>query len=211
VLLYYISDRTQFAGTEDQRRARLLDRIAKAAHWGIDFIQLREKDLCARDLECLARSAVEVVRASGAATRLLINSRTDVAIAVGADGVHLRSNEIFPEDVRSVWRRAGVNGDPVVAVSCHTEPEVLEARSAGAQFILLGPVFEKKDTPGALAIGLGKLHSASLHRITLFALGGVTTENAGSCIQAGAAGVAGIRLFQEGNLEETVRKLRALT
>ena len=95
MLLYYITDRAQFAGGENQRRVQLLDRMAEAARCGIDLVQLREKDLPARDLESLAQSAVEIVRASGSSTRLLINSRTDVALAVGAQ-VYIFARMTFP-------------------------------------------------------------------------------------------------------------------
>jgi len=84
LLLYYITDRKQFPGGELERRGRLLANIAEAARCGVDYVQLREKDLSSRDLETLARGAMERIRVSGGKTRLLINSRTDVAIAAGA-------------------------------------------------------------------------------------------------------------------------------
>src|SRR6266851_312373 len=96
--LYYITDRSQFVGDEPTRRRHLLDKIAEAALCGVDYIQLREKDLSTHDLELLAREAVVTIRQNQSpptnrtpSTRLLINSRTDVAIAAGAQGVHLRS------------------------------------------------------------------------------------------------------------------------
>jgi len=216
LLLYYITDRTQSPGTEQERRERLLDRIALAASCEIDFVQLREKDLPARELEAFAHVAVGKTRASGGRTRLLINSRTDIALATGADGVHLRSADISPSDVRSIWRMAGSKIEPVIAVSCHTEPEVVAAKKHGADFVVFGPVFEKKDAivPTIPNIGeqwdtpLRKLRSACQHGIPVLALGGVTLENAKLCIQAGAAGVSGIRLFQQGDLTKAVKKLR---
>src|ERR1035438_10680677 len=104
-LLYYITDQSQFRGDERARRRALLDKISEAAQAGVNYIQLREKNLSARELETLARDALTVMRHSSALrtenreprtgppvrTRLLINSRTDVALATGADGVHLRS------------------------------------------------------------------------------------------------------------------------
>src|SRR5215831_6870656 len=96
-LLYYITDRTAFAADEPTRRRRLLEKIAEAARAGVDYIQLREKDLTTRDLESLAREAIAVVRESRKPTAaLLINSRSDVALAVGAEGVHLRSDDVSP-------------------------------------------------------------------------------------------------------------------
>jgi thiamine-phosphate pyrophosphorylase len=206
VLLYYITDRTQFPGTEGERRERLLEKIAQAASCGIDFVQLREKDLPARELEYLAAAAREKVLASR--TRLLINSRTDVALAVAADGVHLRSKDLSPFEVRRIWRLAGQNTDPTIAVSCHTEVEVAAAREKGADFVVFGPVFEKKGSSEVRASGLEQLRSACGHGIPILALGGVTLENARECVEAGAAGVAGIRLFQEGNLVNAVKALR---
>ena len=216
MLLYYITDRTQFPGNEQERRERLLERIALAASCDIDFIQLREKDLPTRELEILARTSVERIRACGTRTRLLINSRTDVALATGAHGVHLRSSDIAPADVRSIWRMAGNNIEPVIAVSCHAEPEVIAAQKHGADFVVFGPVFEKKDvrllTSPSIATKWGtpleQLRSVCQHGIPVFALGGVNAENAALCAQAGAAGVAGIRLFQQGDMVNTVKNLR---
>ena len=102
-LLYYITDRSQFPGDELARRRALLDKIAEATRAGVDYIQLREKDLSTEELETLACEAARVISQSSALrtenrkprTRLLINSRTDIALAVGADGVHLRSNDGF--------------------------------------------------------------------------------------------------------------------
>lgn len=210
VLLYYITDRAQFPGTEAERRKMLLDRIAEAARCEVDFVQLREKDLCARDLESLARSTLNNIRASRSRTRLLINSRIDVAVAVGAEGVHLRANDVTAEDVRTVWRTASAGTDPLIALSCHSENEVVVARSANAHFVVFGPVFEKIGAPQMPAHDIGSLRAVSRQGVPVLALGGVTVENAAACLDAGASGVAGIRLFQKGDLAQTVKKLRAL-
>jgi len=106
LLLYYITDRKQFSGDEAEQREQLLAKIVEAAHAGVDYIQLREKDLPSRELEQLAGMALDVVRKYGSKSRLLINSRVDVALAVGADGVHLRSKDISPADVQRIWRTA---------------------------------------------------------------------------------------------------------
>lgn len=209
MLLYYITDRTQFRGAEAERRSALLDRIAEAARCEVDYIQLREKDLPARDLESLAHAALERIRAVRSRTRLLINSRTDVALAVHSDGVHLRSDDISPKDVRKIWRESGNRTGPVIAVSSHTEHDVISAQNAGANFAVFGPVFEKKEMPCAQPAGLERLRAASTLGIPVLVLGGITLENAALCEDAGAAGVAGIRLFQKGVLMTTVKKLRA--
>jgi len=218
LLLYYITDRRQFPGDETARRCGLLDKIAEAAASGVDFIQLREKDLSARELESLAQAAVQIVREGWNSsqqktrTRLLINSRLDVAIASGADGVHLRSDDVSVKDVREIWKSAGnpLESSPLVSVSCHTTAEVAQAALGGADFVVFAPVFEKKDMPQAVPAGLKVLQEACRKKIPVFALGGVNLENAHSCIEAGAAGIAGIRFFQQRGITETVNFLRTI-
>jgi thiamine-phosphate pyrophosphorylase len=219
-LLCYITDRTQFANDEEARRTRLLEKIAEAARCGVDFVQLREKDLCSRELEGLAIEALRVIRSQPETsnettqTRLLINSRTDVALAVGAAGVHLPVNDISPGCVREIWATcsqglcgAGTPARAVVSISCHSEQEVAEA-SQDADLALFAPVFEK---PGALKLepaGVERLRKACQHKIPVLALGGVTLGNAHSCLEVGAAGIAGIRLFQENEIEAVVQAVR---
>ena len=219
-LLYYITDRTQFPGDELARRHALLEKIREAAFAGVDYIQLREKDLTARRLQELAKDVVHVIRqgipGSGKhapATRLLINSRTDVALAVGADGVHLRSDDLSPAEVRRIAQVFSTrnpklqNRNFAAAVSCHSEEEVMTAAKQAADFVVFAPVFEKVGVSGARAAGLDQLRRACVHRIPVFALGGVTIENAASCLAAGAAGLAGIRLFQQNSIGAIVMRL----
>jgi len=211
MLLYYITDRKAFAGTEAQQRERMLRRIAEAARAGIDYIQLREKDLSAREFERLSHDAVQAVRDNSAVTKLLINSRTDVTLAVGAHGVHLPAGELPATEVRALWMRCA-GREPVIGVSAHTAAEVRCAQEQTADFVVLAPIFEKVQTatPG---IGLAALTGACVGfsgTFAVLALGGVTVSNARPCIEAGAAGVAGIRLFQQGDVFETVRRLRGL-
>ena len=237
-LLYYITDRTAFAPDEPTRRRLLLAKISEATRANIDYIQLREKDLPTGALESLAREAVTVIAKLRTENRelrtaLLINSRTDVAIAVGADGVHLRSDDISPNDVTAIWGMpsagtaalgcpatqtdAPTDSDgkeissqpPIVGVSCHAPEEVRQAEQNGAAFAAFAPVFEKKDAPGTRPTGLAQLREASKARIPIFALGGVTIENASQCLAAGAAGIAAVRLFQENNIAEIAQKLRS--
>jgi thiamine-phosphate pyrophosphorylase len=201
VLLYYITDRKQFAGDETAQRRALLGKIGEAVRCGVDFIQLREKDISVRELEDLAHESVRVVREAGSLTRLLINSRTDVAIASGADGVHLRSNDISSTVVRAILP------DAMVGVSCHSLQDVQRAESEHATFAVFAPVFEKKGLPSA---GLETLTQVCREKIPVLALGGVTVENAVSCLYAGASGIAGIRLFQDHDICETVSQLRKI-
>jgi thiamine-phosphate pyrophosphorylase len=215
-LLCYITDRTQFPGNEGARHRALLEKLAEAARAGVDYIQLREKDLTGRELEILAREALSVIRENSVlrtengepGTRLFINSRTDIALAVGADGVHLRGDDISPVDVRRIWSASAggfYRGQPVIAISCHSQDEVARAESDGGDFAVFAPVFEKK---GASPAGVAVLREVCQEKIPVLALGGVTVENARTCLEAGAAGIAGIRLFQENQVEAVVRALR---
>jgi thiamine-phosphate pyrophosphorylase len=198
VLLYYITDRRQFSGDTD----RLLAKISEATAAGVDYIQLREKALPARDLEELASlTKNQELRTKFPTTRVLVNSRADIALAAGLGGVHLPSNEISPREVRGFWRNA------VIGVSCHSAEEVATAARDGADFAVFGPVFEKENTPPQ---GLARLREACQASIPVLALGGVTIANAKSCVDVGAAGIAAIRLFQENNVTEVVRELRGL-
>ncbi len=220
-LLYYITDRSQFRGDESARRRALLAKVAEAAHAGIDYIQLREKDLSTRELEQLARHAVHIIQDLRTEnrelrTRLLINSRSDIAIAAGADGVHLRSDDIAAHEARSLWTQALARRSqpaarsPLLAASCHTAAEVFRAESEAVDFAVFAPVFGKRQAPGTQPAGLAALREACRAKIPVLALGGVNVENAASCLGAGAAGVAGIRLFQENRIEDVVRALRTL-
>lgn len=159
----------------------------RAADQGVEFIQIREKDLSGRDLLYLADSAVRSL--TRWPVKILINSRVDVALAVGAHGVHLPSDSPAPE----VWRRVVPTGF-IIGQSCHSAEEVKAAQSA--DFLVFGPVFE---SPGkGQPLGIASLKSMiALSEIPVFALGGVTRENARLCLDAGAAGIAAIRMFQE--------------
>ena len=161
------------------------------------------------------------------ATALLINSRTDIALAIHADGVHLRSHDVSPQEVKEIWKQystekceAGTPFDrlragsarqlspeiPLIAVSCHSPAEVTQAAVNGAPLAVFSPVFEKKD---ATPTGLEALHQACKNKIPVLALGGITLSNAHACLAAGAAGIAAIRLFQENNIAEVANQLRS--
>jgi len=217
-VLYYITDRHQLSADEYESRKHLLAKIREAACAGVDYIQLREKDLCTRELEILSRDAAKVLadlrtENPELRTALLINSRSDVALAVGADGVHLRSDDISPKQVRTIWKSCHVETAaresspqlPLLGVSCHTPEEVNRAAENAANFAVFAPVFEKH---GTTAVGLDLLGRACRASIPVLALGGVTLDNAQSCLRAGASGIAGIRLFQENNIAEVVHRLR---
>jgi thiamine-phosphate pyrophosphorylase len=209
MLLYYITDRKGFDGAEPERRIVLLKRIGEAARAGVDYIQLREKDLSMVDLELLAREALRVMRENSMQAKFLINTHVDVALAIGADGVHLPQGSPPASAVRAAWFDH-TKRPPVIGVSAHSVAEVPLAEVNGADFAVLAPIFEKAGT-AIKGIGLGVLRKACAEScLPVFALGGVNLTNARACMDVGAAGIAGIRLFQNGDLAETVRQLREL-
>lgn len=198
MLRYAITQRTLFSGDDRLQQAALVRQTARWAEEGMDFIQLREKDLTAFDLILLARKILEAISTSS--TRLLINSSPGVAISTAAHGVHLTSapNQPTPTQIRHRYAIANLP-DPIITISCHTLAGIEQARTEQPTAILFAPVFEKSIsghliTPGT---GLDRLHEActAAAPIPVYALGGVTLENASQCIASGAAGIAGIRLF----------------
>ncbi len=208
--LYYITDRRQFPGDGHDQERRLLAKIAECAAAGVEYIQLREKDLEIRALEELARKAVAALR--GSRTKLLINGRTDVALACGAHGVHLPANDLSASEVRTIFARAR-RSDAVIGVSTHSISEVASTEAHGASFAVFGPVFEKSGSAnlGGLEDLRRICHRAEAAQppIPVWALGGITLENAGQCATAGAAGVAAIRMFQQNDVETVTKRLRS--
>jgi thiamine-phosphate pyrophosphorylase len=197
---YAITNRALFPGDEFQRQAAL---VGQASRWiadGIDFIQLREKDLPGAAVAALAREILQAIALAASPARLLLNSNADIAMATGAHGVHLPSgaHELSPAEVRGLYAEAGFP-TPIVTVSCHTLEEVRRARDRQVDGILFAPVFEKVVAGEIVTAGrsLELLHAACLAAspTPVYALGGVTLENASSCLDAGAEGIAGIRLF----------------
>ena len=147
-----------------------------------DVIQVRDKDLPARELLELT------LRVLSLGPKVVVNDRADVALAAGAHGVHLRSNPIPPLE----WRRILPPGF-LIGVSCHSIEDIREAE--GADYVFFSPVFESPGHgPAAGLEALGRAVRAAA--IPVIALGGITSDNAPACIDAGAAGIAGIRLFR---------------
>jgi thiamine-phosphate pyrophosphorylase len=221
MLLYYITDRKQFEGSDADQNSALLRKIGEAARARVDYIQLREKDLISRDMERLAREAVRAVRENSNTTKLLINGRSDVALACDADGVHLPGGDLPASEVRALWMKCS-GREPVIGVSAHYLADVRYAEAHGANFAVLAPVFEKVQAakPGiglaalceacAAVAAPGHVEAPYKGGFAVLALGGVTRSNAADCLHAGATGIAGIRLFQSGDVFETIRKLRKL-
>lgn len=207
MLLYAITSRALLAGDEEAKRARLAELAAEWARGGVAYIQVREKDLPLAELQALAARVVEAVRGTGAATKVLVNGPAQVALDAGADGVHLPSTKpgkatgdpgsVVPQNAaqaaEQAYARAG--REVVVSAACHSADEI--KRANGADLLLFSPVFEKVTEPSARGQGLTALREAAelAKPLPVLALGGVTEKNAAACVQAGAAGVAAIRLF----------------
>ncbi len=163
-----------------------LEVAERAARDGVEMIQIRAKEFSARELADLVRGAV----ACAGRSNILVNTRTDVALACGAHGVHLPAGSMSPEALRHITPSRFLIG-----VSCHTLEELRAAEREGADFAVYGPVFPSV-TKSLTPIGIDAFREAARSvRLPVYALGGVTAQNASECIAAGAAGVAGISLF----------------
>jgi len=191
-LLCYVTDRRQLPA------GRTLEQtVSGALAAGAEWIQIREKDLPAADLLTLVRATL--TQCARTTARVIVNDRLDVALAAEAHGVHLGSQSL-PMDAASGWlRAAGLGGMFLRGASCHALEEVRRAIDAGADYAFFGPVFP---TPSKVrfgpSLGLGALEEVCRSvSIPILAIGGVTRENLAQCVNAGAAGAAAIRMFQE--------------
>jgi thiamine-phosphate pyrophosphorylase len=203
-ILCYVTDRRNLQNTVPRNSLEpLLEKIEIVASAGVDWIQLREKDLSGRTYASLAgqvlrRISNQADRPPG--VRLLVNDRLDVAIAERAHGVHLGENSLPSAGAKRMIAASQMRtGDFLVGVSCHSLEAAKSAASAGANYIFFGPVFA---TPSKAAYGapqgldqLARICSAI--EISVLAIGGITLENAALCLSAGASGIAAIRLFQD--------------
>lgn len=209
-MLYAITDRHLFGSEKSQYERRLVEQAGIWATHGVSFVQLREKDLGPRDQVVLARAMLRAIQAvakdcQDTRTLLLVNGRTDVAIASGADGVHLPADPdtLTPAEVKSVFASVG-HSAPVISVSCHSLAEVERARQQNANCILFAPVFEKVIGSGSISerlpgTGLELLKQACqlAAPVPVYALGGMTEQNTAECLQVGASGIAAIRWLHE--------------
>jgi thiamine-phosphate pyrophosphorylase len=202
-LLCYVTDRRSLPGIgAAEARAAFLEKIGTTASAGVDWIQIREKDLSGKECAALTREALR--RAAKASennavpTRILVNDRLDIALAENAGGVHLGEKSLPVQEAKRLVDAPRSGKDFVIGVSCHSLEATKAAASGGADYLFFGPVFA---TPSKSALGApqGLERLAEVCRavsIPVLAIGGVTLENASSCFAAGASGIAAIRLFQ---------------
>lgn len=221
-ILCYVTDGKSLASVDDvdrsgDRSGALLKRIAAASAAGVDWIQIREKDLTAKEISSLTRGALGHTKRrnqDGITTQILVNDRLDIAFSERAAGVHLGERSLPVREVRK-WLDAradrAAHENFLVGVSCHSLESAVSAKQNDADYIFFGPVFAtpSKETFGAPQ-GLPLL--AEICRsvnIPVLAIGGITLENSSACLAVGAAGIAAISLFQEAaDLRSLVQRLR---
>ncbi len=160
--------------------------LARLADTGVEAVQIREKDLADIELLDLVGRAVEAMAGRG---QVLVNGRADVALAAGADGVHLPSDGI---PVAAARRLAGE--ELLVGCSAHSLAEIDRARDEGADYAYYSPIFESS---GKRPIGLPALAEATGRGLPVIALGGITIERLEAVAEAGASGIAAIRMFAD--------------
>lgn len=210
--LYAITDRRLLPANQIES---LINLTRQWAQQQIDYIQIREKDLTPPELLALTQQIVTAIRSENKTTKILLNGPAEIALNAGADGIHLPANSpaIAAAHARGLYALSG--HDAIISYACHSREEVLKAKHESQQnthpaLILYAPIFEKI-TPGETALpgqGLEALKAAAeaAKPIPVFALGGVTKQNAPACLVAGAQGIAGIRIFlKESEFSETRR------
>ncbi len=181
-----VTDRHRTQG--DDQLVRLVRRATGA---GVNLVQIRERGLEDRRLLALTRSIVAAVEGTA---RVVVNDRVDVALAAGADGVHLRADSPPAAAVRAM-----VPAGFLVGRSVHSEAEALEAAASGVDYLVLGTIFPTASKPaGVLPLGLKPLERAARAiPVPILAIGGITADNVGKVAAAGAAGFAAIGLFAD--------------
>lgn len=189
----------------DGRRRSPAEQAVEAVEAGVDLIQIREPGLESADLAALV---TEVVRAArGSRTRVVVNDRLDVAMACGADGVHLRADSVPPARARSVAPPGFLIGRSVHAVA-----EAV-AVAGHVDYVIAGTVFPTSSKPGRTELlGVNGLAAiAAAVRVPVLAIGGIGVERVGEIATAGAAGIAAVSLFTDAErpIKEVIRALRA--
>jgi thiamine-phosphate pyrophosphorylase len=219
LLLCYVTDRRGLSGIDSlEAQETLGQKIATAAAAGVDWLQIREKDLSARACGLLTRKALQLAARSPASnnrpTHVLVNDRLDVALSEHAGGVHLGETSLPLPEAKRLVKAQAQRLDFLIGISCHSLEAARSAASGGADYLFFGPIFP---TPSKAAFGaphglerLGEVCRAVA--IPVLAIGGITLANASACLAAGASGIAAIRLFQEAlNMTSLVQSLRKLT
>ena len=217
-LLCYVTDRRGLVSPKAHGNSGLLEKIAAALAAGVDWIQIREKDLSGRESSALAREAVRVLPDSaarkGAPPRILVNDRLDVALTAQAGGLHLGEHSLPTKEARRLVKSLQREKDFLIGVSCHSLDAAKNAEQNGADYLFFGPVFATpaKANYGAPQ-GLERLAEVCRAvRVPVLAIGGITLENAAACLSAGAMGTAAIRLFQDApDLIAVVARLKKLS
>ena len=210
-LLCYVTDRHSLrVANQAESVAALTRKIQEIAAAGVDWVQIREKDLPARELASLTRQVLAIGAKASAkratAFRVLLNDRLDVAIAERASGVHLGEKSLPVAEakrlVESAVRKQVVDESFLVGVSCHSVETAQAAQRHGADYIFFGPIFATSSKAGfGEPQGLARLTEVcTAVAIPVLAIGGITLDNTESCFIAGAAGIAAIRLFQESGM-----------
>ncbi len=188
-----------------------LQKIEQAANAGVDWIQLRERDLSGREM---AEFAERAIARAGSRSAVLVNDRLDVAFAVGASGVHLGEHSLPADEARRFLSQRCAPENFIVGVSAHSLEGALQAEQKGAEYVIFGPVFATPSKAGfGKPQGVPRLQEVC-QRLTIpvLAIGGITADNAKDCLAVGAAGVAAIRLFQDAaNLDVLVSELREVS
>ncbi|MGD8717693.1 MAG: thiamine phosphate synthase [Candidatus Zixiibacteriota bacterium] len=173
-----------FVTPEETDDKRLLELAEEALDGGVDAVQLRRKGAAAGELFPLAKLIREQADRAGA--KLFVNDRADVALAAGAAGVHLAGHSLPVAAARAVLPKPFQIG-----VSCHSVAEAMQARTEGADYVYFGTVFETASKPGVKAAGVEELSRACNEvDVPVIAIGGITVENVGAVLSAGASGVA---------------------
>jgi thiamine-phosphate pyrophosphorylase len=192
-----ISDRHRLA---DPCGESLVTLVGAAARAGVHLVQIRERDLDGRALVGLVARCVRAVR--GTRARVLVNDRVDVAMAAGADGVHLRGDSMPADRVRAIAPRTFLVGRSV-----HSADEAARvAEGGGLDYVIFGPVFATTSKRGAVPAGVGALTDVvAATTLPVIAVGGITEATAHEVEAAGAAGVAAIGLFADGAIAELPR------
>jgi thiamine-phosphate pyrophosphorylase len=217
-VLCYVTDRHLLPSVAEDVLQELLNKIEAAAAAAVDWIQIREKDLSGKDCAQITRDSLRHVakRAANRTTpaRILVNDRLDVALAVGAGGVHLSERGLPIPEARRLVNSSSASRDFLVGKSCHSLEAAKSAQESGADYIHFGPIFA---TPSKAAFGVpqGLERLADVCRelsIPVIAIGGITLGNFSACLAAGASGIAAIRLFQDApDIAAVVASLRELT